>query len=112
SEQFLRMKTGTVATMPSILQILGEQRDTQAVGCMDWLFGAAQFDALFGGTPPDDLHRLASVLRAQARRIGGGGSGPEGRVTARSLGESAELLDRVADLPPQRPETWAADDAS
>ena len=112
AEQFLRMKTGTVAEMPSLLQLLGEQRDGQAVGCMDWLFGAAQFDRLFGGTPPDDLRRLGAALRAQAARVLGDGSSPQRRVTAGSLLESAELFDRVAGLPPLRPVVWSADLAS
>ena len=69
SEQFLRMKTGTRPEMPSLLQLLGEHRDGQAVGCMDWLFGAAQFNQLFGGMPPEDLRRLGGLLRAQAKRL-------------------------------------------
>jgi uncharacterized protein (DUF1501 family) len=112
AEQFLRMKTGTRAEMPSLLQLLGERRDGQAVGCMDWLFGASQFDQLFGGTEPDDLRRLGSALRARAARVLGDGSLPSRRVTAGSLLESAELFDRVAALPPLHAATWSADEGS
>jgi hypothetical protein len=111
SEQFLRMKTGTRPEMPSLLQLLGEHRDGQAVGCMDWLFGAAQFSRLFGDTPPDDLRLLSRVLRARAKNVLGDGSRPERRVTAGSLDETAELFERVAGLPRLRPERWSDDDA-
>jgi uncharacterized protein (DUF1501 family) len=113
AEQFLRMRTGTRPEMPSLLQLLGQHRDGQAVGCMDWLFGGAQFAHLFGDdVPREDLRRLGSLLRARARAVLQGGSGPERRVTAESLGESAELFERVAGLAPPRIGRWATDDAA
>jgi uncharacterized protein (DUF1501 family) len=107
TEQFLRMRTGTRPEMPSLLQILGAHRDGQAVGCMDWLFGASQLSRLFGDAAPDDLRRLGAVLRGQSRRVLGDGGSAAARVTAASLLESADLCERVADLPPLRPERWS-----
>ncbi len=108
SEQFLRMKTGTRPEMPSLLQLLGQRRDGQAVGCVDWLFGGAQFSRLFDATPAGELQLLASQLRAQARRLLRDGARPERRVTAGSLEESAELFERVAALGPPRYQRWTA----
>lgn len=110
SEQFLRMRTGTRPEMPSLLQLLGQHRDGQAVGCVDWLFGAAQFSRLFDATPAADLQLLASQLRAEARRLLREGARAEGRVTAGSLEESAELFERVAALGPPRYARWPVSD--
>jgi uncharacterized protein (DUF1501 family) len=112
TEQFLRMRTGTRAQMPSLLQLLGLHRDGQAVGCMDWLFGGAQLSHLFGGAPADELRQLATLLRDQAKAVRRGGSEPARRVTAGDLEESAELFERVAGLAPPRVERWATDEAS
>jgi len=110
SEQFLRMKTGTRPEMPSLLQLLGQHRDGQAVGCVDWLFGAAQFSRLFDATHAGELQLLATQLRAQARRLRDGVRA-ESRVTAGSLEESAELFDRVAALGPPRYQRWTEEGA-
>ncbi len=111
SEQFLRMKTGTRPAMPSLLQLLGQHRDGQALGCVDWLFGGPQFSRLFDATPAADLQLLARQLRAQARRLLQGSAPAEARVTAGSLEESAELFERVAVLGPPRYQQWTEEPA-
>jgi uncharacterized protein (DUF1501 family) len=106
-EQFLRMRTGTRADMPTLLQVIGLGRDTQAVGCMTWQYGAPQFQALFDDTSPDDLRRIAAALRPQSKGLGV--HGPEGIASGANVDEAATLLERVAKVERIKYETWSAD---
>ncbi len=106
-EQFLRMRTGTRADMPTLLQVIGLGRDTQAVGCMTWPYGTPQLQALFDETSPEDLQRMAAALRTQSKGLAA--HGPEGRATGDDVDDAARLLDRVAKIERIKYETWAVD---
>ena len=116
-EQFLRMKTGTRPEMPSLLALIADARDTrdvpreQPLGCMSWPFALPHLASLFSETDRDDLRRMAEVLRAESKGVAAGGTSAEHRRTAKSLGESGALLERLAVVGPIRYETWSTDDA-
>jgi uncharacterized protein (DUF1501 family) len=109
TEQFARMKTNTVPEMPTLLQILGEQKEGEAVGCMGWTYGAPQFTRLFQDTPPEDLLRMAFALKNQAHGLRMDPR-PASHVTQKSVEESAALLERMARAPAFKPEVWSPDE--
>jgi uncharacterized protein (DUF1501 family) len=105
-EQLLRMRTGTRAEMPTIMQAIGLRKTTQAVGCMSWQYGLPQMQALFDETSPEDLARIAAGLRKQD---GLAALGAEGRATLDDAFEAATLCERLAKTPRLKLETWSAD---
>ena len=78
AEQFLRMRTGTRPQMPSLFELLGRGKDTQAIGCMDWLFGASQFGWLFGKASQGErgARRYPAAPSGGAPRCGPKRAGP------------------------------------
>ncbi len=109
TEQFARMRTRTRPEMPTLLSVLGERRDTQALGCMGWSFGAPQLLNVFDETP-DDLRRMAHLLDNQSRALSRHRGEPYGRRTEDLVASSARLLERAAGSRPLAYQIWTPDE--
>ncbi len=121
-KQFSRLKTRTTDLMPSVLDIIGTARDSQALGVVNLstLFRTAHSPKYFGTADPfyygaDDVfsvaskHRkegpaLAAQLRSEARNLVGGAKSIKAmdrrnRSTLDNLMQSAEFLERLPNIP-------------
>lgn len=118
--QFLRLKLGSDRRMPSIMSILGAERDSQAVPNLSVGFtslddfspdfhGSSSFGSFYRmleASPPEDLRRLAKSYRRHAKRLGGRGAPATQKQTAENLLTSARLFERVVDVPKLEKESW------
>lgn len=121
-KQFSRLKTRTTDVMPSVLDIIGSARDTQALGVVNLstLFRTAHSPKFFGTADPfyygpDDVFAIAEqhkdegpALAAQLRREASGLMGRSksfdamsrlDRVTLANLLETADFLERLPSIP-------------
>ena len=115
---------------PSLFDILGAHRDGQPLGSVSlngavaqqytptghWFgtgsswFGPHQKDlfAHLDASDPDDLRRMAVVLRAEAKQMAAASSAPGATIAA--LNDCAALFERLPSVPPFKLETWPGDD--
>lgn len=127
SRQLLRMKIGADGRMPTLLHILGAQRDTQPVGelyvnvdgssngvfaphFLGSVDGDTDFYDLVEATSGDDLRRLARIYGGQASRLARGDRlSHEQLATASNITDCARFFERVADVAPMKREDWYSD---
>jgi uncharacterized protein (DUF1501 family) len=110
TEQFVRMRTRTHPQMPPFFQLVGRHRDTQAIGWIGWSFGAPALQEIFDESP-DDLRRMADLVREQGRAVLAL-SGAQAIETAANLEEASTLLARAADARPLVYEIWSKDEGA
>jgi len=131
-KQFTRLKTRATDRMPSILDIVGSARDTQALGVVNLgtLFRTGHSPKFFGTSDPfyygpDDVFSVASkyksdgpALAEQLRREAAGllagaksvkALARPDRVTVDNLLQTAEFLSRMPNVPEFRPGRLHAD---
>jgi uncharacterized protein (DUF1501 family) len=121
--QLLRMRMGHHARLPTLLEVIGEARDDQPIGCITLgdnrvprqspspkgLGGEALLRSL-DDTAPAELELMARALRRQSARLEGGGR--EAAASAVNLREAAALVERLSRVPAFRPAAWPAADGA
>lgn len=118
--QVIRMRTGVLPAMPSLLDVIGERRDGQPLACVSlgelneheharrW-FSEQQL-RLLHDTPPDERLLLAQVMRKQAARLATKGKlALEHQATRENLEDAAKLLERTAALPRFEAVSWSGE---
>jgi uncharacterized protein (DUF1501 family) len=105
ARQLLRFRSGATDEMPLALDLLGAERDGAALPSVS-LGGAAGFAfqsnvidptvlSALDHTAPEDLRRMARVMRTRARAIEGVGD----RATTASIEATAQFFERIAEAP-------------
>lgn len=128
-KQFVRLKTNVSSRMPTALDIIGQQRDTQPLGVAymnishrnlhspqyfgyadKFYFGSENILDRAMQTRREDLLRLTKVMRKEAESLerGGLGSGTSA-ATAANLRQIASFFERVSELEPYTPPVRASD---
>lgn len=128
-KQFFRMKTNVSERMPTVLDLIGRERDRQPLpvaylnvqtrlvhspsyfGYGDRFYLGKQnvFD-LIGQSQPDELRRLAAVLEREAASLRRQGDVDRATAaTAANLRDTAAFFQRVAELEPFAAEVVATD---
>jgi hypothetical protein len=117
--QLLRMKMGHYTRLPTLLEVIGENRDGQPIGCISlevdrgprrWpsphAFNGEALLKPLDDTGPADLQLMAHALRAQATRIEG--VGREAWASSNNLRTAANLVARLSTVPVFKPEEWSS----
>ena len=124
--QFFRLKTNTVVSMPSLLDIVGAHRDSQPLGSiyLNVLFRNLHTPKFIGtadrfyhgernlldevaATNPDQLRQLGKVLAAKAQSLRREGQRTSTSVTLSNLSDAARFFERVADVEPLVKKTYS-----
>jgi len=123
-----RFRTHITEKTPTLFDIFGAYRDGQPLSSISlgagliqqysptgqWfgtaasVFGPLGKDLLqqLDTADPDDLKRMARVLRKQARELAAVSAPGDATVTA--ISDCAALFERLPQIPPFKPETWPA----
>ncbi len=122
-----RMKTRMGNGTPSIMEILGSRRTTEATATISMgSVYASAFSPTFLGEPgqiifgarpglfkhlddadPEDLAALGKALRREVKPLTAARATAQEKTTAENVLASAELVERVAKLPKFEPVKWA-----
>jgi hypothetical protein len=123
----LRCKSRSDESMPTLLELLGARRATEATGAISIGAGfASAFSPRYLGVPsevvfgeraglfehldaatPDDLLTASQALRGEAARLTRRRPSQSESTTAANLVDAAELLSRTATAPRFAPSTWS-----
>ncbi len=110
--QLLRMRLGGTNDMPSALEVIGSQRDGQALSCVtldpimdgsaDSMMSEAVFEAIDKASP-DELRMMAEVARERGKAMAASGT-----ATRASIHACAEFFERLATTPRFQPKEGAS----
>lgn len=124
--QFFRLKTNTVVSMPTALDIVGAHRDSQALGAiyLNVLFRNLHTPKFIGtadrfyhgernlldevaATSPEQLRQLGKMLASKASSLRREGQRTSTSVTLANVDDAARFFVRVADVDPLVKKTYS-----